>query len=181
MKKKINIFLKELNKSKDNQQLLPFYDDKNDLAIFHVGYIQSIFYDSILILTINEIGLEDGCVLLRFEDIYKVEKRSRYLDKMSVPKYSNKSSCLEPLSSKNGIYTVIEYCKISKILLSVKLIYQDYLIGFIEKSDDEIVLLSKYTKTGDFDGDVFIKIEDIQSFAFSREEENSLLKLIELK
>jgi hypothetical protein len=179
------LLIKELNNSRKKRELISVYDDKEDITNFYIGYIVEVFSNSILILSLDEFEQEDGYVLIRFADIFKIEKDSIYLDKVSsiiktkkIPELKFKLFRKDELL-ENGIDAVIAKCQKEKRLLSIKLIYMDYITGFIKKYDDDFIILEAYRNTGKDNGTVIIKYEDIQSLAFDRSEELSCLSLIE--
>lgn len=178
------LFIKELKNIKKNKSLISVYDDKDDISSFYVGYVIEIFSDSILILSLDEFEQEDGYILTRFIDIFKIEKDSIYLNKVSsiirminIPDVKFKILKKDDLLD-NGIDTIIRKCNKEKKLLSIKSIYMDYITGFIKEYDEEFILLKVYQNTGENNGIVIMKYEDIQSLAFDRKEELSRLSLI---
>lgn len=181
----MNILL--INKLKDikkDKSLISIYDDKDSISSFYIGYVIEIFTDSILILSLDEFEQEDGYVLIRFVDIFKIEKDTIYLKKASaiiriadVPnlkfKILEKDALLE-----NGIDTIILKCNKENKLISIKSIYMDIITGFIKEYDADFIILETYLNTGENNGIAIIKYEDIQSLAFDRSDELSLLTRI---
>jgi len=120
------LLIKELKNIKKDRSLISIYDDKDNISSFYIGYVIEIFSDSILILSLDEFEQEDGYILTRFVDIFKIEKDSIYLNKASsivrmtnIPdtkfKVLKKGDLLE-----NGINTIIAKCNKEKKLLSIK-------------------------------------------------------------
>lgn len=178
------LLIKELKNIKKDKSLISVYDDKDNISSFYIGYVIDIFLDSILILSLDELQQEDGYILIRFVDIFKIEKDSIYLTRVSSiinvgSIHSAKFKLLEKGDLlKNGIDTIIAFCNKDKKLISIKSIYMDYVTGFIKKSDEDFILIETYQNTGKNNGIAIIKREDIQSLAFDRKEELSCLSQI---
>lgn len=178
------LLIKELKKIKKNKSLISVYDNKDDISSFYIGYVIEIFSDSMLILSLDEFGQEDGYILSRLVDIFKIEKDSIYLNKASsiirmtnIPdtkfKVLKKDDLLE-----SGIDSIIAKCNREKKLISIQSIYMDCITGFIKEYDEDFISIETYQNTGENNGIAIIKYEDIQSLAFDRSEELSRLSLI---
>ena len=175
----MNILLNALNKSKTNKELLSFYDEKDNNNEFYIGYVSMIFNDSFLISSFDQEGEPDGYILIRYVDIYKIEKDTLHLKKFSSLYTGEKENFFENESTTNdGIDYLLLKLKSENCLLSIKLIYQDYITGFLSRFDDEFIIIEMYTNLGISNGKVIIKYEDIQSLAFGRKEEKTIFKLI---
>lgn len=181
------LLIKELKNIKKDKSLISVYDDKDDISSFYIGYVIEIFLDSILILSLDEFEQEDGYILIRFVDIFKIEKDSIYLNRVSsITSMASIGSTKFKVLKKgdlleNGIDTIIAFCNKNKKLISIKSIYMDYITGFIKESDEDFILIETYQNTGECNGIAIIKYEDIQSLAFDRREELSRLSLISKK
>lgn len=176
----LNVLLEE---SKKKQVLLSIYDNRNDIDKFYVGYIVDLFDDSILIYSYNENGEEDGYLLIRLVDIFKIEKESDYLNSLNI---LVKQNTLTIRSQNNkfkdggeeGIAKVVSLCHEQRILVTIKLIYEDFIMGYIAEEDDECLLIEKYLKNGSRDGYNLIWFRDIQNIHFDGKEEKNLIKLL---
>lgn len=172
-----------LDESQMKQTLLSIYDNKNDIDKFYVGYVAEIFDDSILIFSYNENGEEDGYLLIRLVDIFKIEKESIYLDSLNILIKQNVSSGGRQnkkfkKGGEGGIAEITSICHEQKILVSMKLIYEDFIAGYVVKEDDEYLLIEKYSKNGMRDGYSLIWFSDIQNIHFDGKEEKNLIKLL---
>lgn len=140
-----------------------------------------------LILSLDEFGQEDGYILSRLVDIFKIEKDSIYLNKASsIIRMTNILDTKFKVLKKDellesGIDSIIAKCDRDKKLISIQSIYMDYITGFIKEYDEDFILcilIETYQNTGENNGIAIIKYEDIQSLAFDRSEELSYLSLI---
>jgi hypothetical protein len=183
MKEK-SLLKKIINESKKHKLLLSVYDDRREVDNFYVGYVVEVFEDSILLDSFNENGDNDGCILIRLVDIFKIEKGSTYLKNLAFITNQLISGAVQQQRSfkeegKDGIVDVISACRKNKILVTVKLIYTDYIIGFITEEDEERYLIETYSKNGMCQGYSLIEYKDIQNIHFEGKEEKNILKLIE--
>ena len=181
---KVKDLLNELlDESERKQTLLSIYDNRDDIDKFYVGYIVEIFDDSILLYSYDENGEEDGCLLIRLVDIFKIEKESAYLNGLNILVKQNASTDRGlnnkfKNDEKEGIAEVVSVCHEKKILVTVKLIYEDFIAGYIVGKDDEYLLIEKYSKNGARDGYNLIWCRDIQNIHFDGKEEKNLIKLL---
>jgi hypothetical protein len=174
-----NLIRNVFEESKKTKLLLSIYQDCNDINKFFVGYVLEIFQDSILIDIFDEYGKNDGYLLLRLMDIIKVEKDSIYLNNLNKFIFIENAK-LDTLTAKgqNGIVDIISLCRKNNILLTIELIYDDFIIGFVSDEDDDYYQIETYSKDGLYQGKTFIKYTDIQRLHFLGNEEKNLLTLI---
>lgn len=181
---KVKDLLNELlGESQKKQTLLSIYDNKDDIDKFYVGYIVEIFDDSILLYSYDENGEEDGYLLIRLVDIFKIEKESAYLNGLNILVKQKDSTNREQNNKfrndgKEGIAEVISVCHEKRILVTIKLIYEDFIAGYIVEKDDEYLLIEKYSKNRARDGYNLIWFRDIQNIHFDGKEEKNLIKLL---
>jgi hypothetical protein len=183
MKEK-NLLKKIINESKKKKLLLSVYDNRSEVDNFYVGYVIEVFEDSILLYSLNEDGDNDGYILIRLADIFKIEKGSTYLKNLAFITNPLISDSVQQQRSfkeegKEGIVDITSVCKKNKILVTIKLIYTDYIIGFITEEDEERYLIETYSKNGICQGYSLIEYKDIQNVHFEGKEEKNILKLIE--
>lgn len=172
-----------LNESQEKECLLSIYDNKNDIDKFYVGYVVEIFDDSILLYSYNENGEEDGYLLIRLVDIFKIEKGSLYLTSFSyLIKQNDSTNRKQNWKVKNsweeGIAEIISMCHEQKVLVTIKLIYEVFIVGYVIEKDDDFLLIEEYSKSGMQDGHNLIYFRDIQNIHFEGKEEKNIIKLI---
>ena len=179
-----NIMINCFEESKLKQILISIFDDKDNVEDYHIGFVIEIFENSILIQTYDAYGNNDGLVLIRFIDIFKVEKETEYHKKMlsiitnQIRSNEKQFDFIIDKKDNDGIHNVIVHCKNNNILLTIKLIYAYYITGFIFQYDNQILQIKTYSKYGKYLGDTFIKFEDIMGIAYGRQEEIFTNKLI---
>ena len=174
------------DESKRNNTILSIYDNKNETEKFYAGYIVEIFDDSILMHSFNENGEGDGYLLIRKVDIFKIEWESIYLNNLNFLVKQNDHIYDEQHNKFrregiNGISEIISICKEYKILLTIKLIYEDYITGYIVEEDDEYFIVEIYSTDGMRNGYNLIEYRDIQNLHFEGKEEYNLVKLLNRK
>ena len=168
-----------------SNQLIAIYDDKNDNNKFHVGIIHKIYDESFVIKSFNLCGLEDGLILIRNTDVYKISKDNSYLRRLEVLIKNHdkiiKTKALNNLlnsEAQNGIENVLKECYNNDFVLVIKLIYDDKFIGKISHIDEEFIQLVCYSDYGEVEGVTLIKYEDIESVYFNGIEEKLITYLI---
>lgn len=183
MMKVKDLLNKLLDESQRKQTLLSIYDNRDDIDKFYVGYIFEIFDDSILLYSYDENGEEDGYLLIRLVDIFKIEKESAYLNGLNILVKQNASTNRDPDNKfkndgEEGIAEVASICHEQRILVTIKLIYDDFIVGYVVEKDDEYLLIEEYSKNGARDGYNLIWFRDIQNIHFDGKEEKNLIKLL---
>lgn len=183
MMKTKDLLSRLLNESQKKETFLSIYDNKNDIDKFYVGYVVEIFDDSILLYTYNENGEEDGYLLIRLVDVFKIEKESIYLTSLGYIVKQNASNNSKQNwkvrnNSVEGIAEIVSMCHKQNILVTIKLIYDDFIIGYVVEEDDDFLLIEECTKSGMHDGYSLIWFRDIQNIHFEGKEEKNLINLI---
>jgi hypothetical protein len=165
--------------SKKTKSLLAIYINKNEVDNFYVGYVVELFEDSILLDTFAEYGDNDGYLLIRLIDIFKVEKDSVYLNNLKTLINNNNEEKNETfiVDGQEGIVDIILICKSRRILLTIKLIYADYINGFVIEEDNDHFLIETYSKNGVYEGYSLINYVDIQNIHFDGKDEKKIMKL----
>jgi hypothetical protein len=167
--------------------LISVYENKNEVDVFHVGYIKEIYDDSFLIQSYNHKGVMSGFILIRNVDVFKISKDTIYLNKIDLiinnQQIINKQISLGYNTTNDnvgcGIEYIIENCKKEDILVTIKLIYEDKIIGKIIDYDDEYIQIGCYTEYGEKDGISLIEYSDIESIYFDGIDERIIKLLIE--
>ncbi|MDL2306276.1 hypothetical protein LJC72_13250 [Bacteroides sp. OttesenSCG-928-D19] len=109
-------------------------------------------------------------------DLFKIEIDTPYLKKI-IP-HLKKNTILQNKVQTDGIDYLLKECKSTNKILSLKLIYQDYISGSIISYDNNYVVIKTYTQLGEYRGKSIVKYEDIQNLAFERKEEKIISKLM---
>ena len=131
----------------------------------------------------DEMGVDDGFILLRFEDFFKIEKGSLYLKQLLKKSYFHPDFTLlsekKGLIHKDGINSMIDTCKSYSILVTIQLIYGDYITGIISDYDGKALSITVYSVQGFCAGVVLIKKEDIRGIAFERNKEREIAVFVD--
>ncbi|MBC8592940.1 hypothetical protein H8744_06660 [Oscillospiraceae bacterium N12] len=172
-----------LKQSRQERGILAFYDNVDDASCFIVGYVEVLFKNALLVATFDEMGVDDGFILLRFEDFFKIEKGSLYLKQLLKKSYFHPDFTLlsekKGLIHKDGINSMIDTCKSYSILVTIQLIYGDYITGIISDYDGKALSITVYSVQGFCAGVVLIKKEDIRGIAFERNKEREIAVFVD--
>lgn len=71
-----------LNELRNNKILVSVYTDMNNDEYFAVGYIIALTEKDVLMLNIGLYGEFDGYSVIKIVDIYRIEKESKYINKI---------------------------------------------------------------------------------------------------
>ena len=170
--------------SQKNKEIISIYSG-GDPDRFSVGYIKHVYKDALILHAFDNYGDDDGILLIRLEDINKIERQTAYLNKIRLlidPEEFLRSAsgtmCFDESNGSNdcGIYSVLVRCLDEGILLSLKLLFGDILTGYILEFDDEYLLLKIYTDDALEDGETLVKYEDISGISFYSKDHLAILK-----
>lgn len=94
------------------------YEDREETNEFYMGYIKAIFKKHIIIETYHRSGQFDGFAIIANENIFKVQKDTKYLEP-----YKNVKSAqmqMPELSSKGDtLYNFLQWAKENKKIVEL--------------------------------------------------------------
>lgn len=130
-----------------------------------MGYVTEVRDDYFLVAKIDDDGIADGYVIGLISDIYSVETKHKFLQRLEVLYQLKKQSHL-PLhvqSGENLMYDVIDLCEKDKLVAYLYVQDSDInypLVGFVKRKEKllELTALDAY---GEVSSTLYFKIEDI--------------------
>lgn len=156
---------KEMNRQQlerlDQSCIYEVYADKEETNEFYMGYIKAIFKKYIIMENYHRSGQFDGFAIIANENIFKVQKDTKYLEpyknvkspQMQMPELSTKG---DPL------YNFLQWAKENKKIVELTTVWDELIIGEIDVLDDELIAMNVLL-SDDFspDGECFIEFESI--------------------
>lgn len=163
-----NILFKLILKAKIEKQLIAISTDKDDTDKFAVGFVKNFDDTTLVLQAVDPEGTNDGLIIINIDDIYIVNIGDKYLEQLSLfhdkSNELSKEEIFEMTSNKKTVLflSIIEKCISEKLLISINLIYDRGIIGYINESDDEFISITNVTESGETDGVSCVKISDIE-------------------
>lgn len=162
--------------------LIAVYSDRNNYESFAVGYVYRLCDDKVIILNVGVHGEFDGYSVYYVNDIYRIEKDSKYLEKIKKLKnwdisdvfgIDNEDDCFKAVlvtALKTSTIIVIDCCDSG---FEVR--------GYVKEVSDTIVRLMQITEYGEQDGETAIRVDDINRIMISDVECTEIDRLHQLK
>lgn len=157
------------------------YTDCNDTSKFHFGMVTAINKKEIAIHMISPEGDDDGIIMMNVENVLRVEKNSKYIEKMKKLCCDKTIPIYDLLIQKDNIQmATLLFAFNNKQILSIELLNSGYndVVGYIESIDKDRCQIKQIDEYGDCDGISYIRIEDITKIAFLTQDEKRIMRLV---
>jgi hypothetical protein len=162
-----NLFLNILKQAKKQKKLISIYTDKDNTDKFSAGYVNDQIEEGVFLQSIDPNGFDDGIIFLNIDNIYIIDYDNKYLANLEqLHKNRDKLQAKNTFTFKRSegkclIEDVFNKCKDEKILITVKLIYDVGVTGFVKDLNEDDVCVNVITDDGEQDGLTYFKIEDV--------------------
>jgi hypothetical protein len=174
-----------LKKAVESKEMISIYTDISEQDYFSVGFLEKVTEEYFLMQHVTAEGLEDGHVVRRLGDIYRIDQGSQYERKLEILFDAQKqqhfdllsspivsaSPIARPSSSLEGgdlLAEVLEEAKGKQSMVTIKISDErresiDSILGFVTLVTDEIAEIAKVSHYGEDDGTVVIFLQDIEA------------------
>jgi len=173
---------KELEKCRNEQNIVLVFANQNDTESFLCGWIAEYSDKYVLIDRVTPKGRYDGYVVVKTEDIYRIEKNSMYEEKITL--LSNMNNIKRkykkiPKTSSDLLNDLSNFSQQNQHLVSVELCDSDKddTQGMIKSVSEDTVEVVCIDSCGRIDGESIIAREQISSFSCDDDYCATLLKL----
>lgn len=155
--------MKEIIEQAAREEIISLYDDKNDTAGFYCGKVCAINESYVLLDHFDKIGRYGGYVILKNENIYRVNRGSQYekaISNLEKAYLSKHDLTVNPLTLVNDL---LNYAKEKGLVLLIELCESgtDDIQGIIKDFDEKAVSLDCVDDYGNPDGTSTVFIEDV--------------------
>jgi hypothetical protein len=169
------IMLKQLEEAKNNKQLLELYRDLSDIEKFRAGKVLNANEEYTILADISADGLYDGFSLFITENIFQINKNTRYLKSLEILYETKKQNHFRfDVENEDLIQGFLEVAKNQELVVIVEISEEGTIQGLVKSIEDDIVVLSALTNDGVLDGETYVKKEDITCIACDNQEANCL-------
>jgi len=157
--------MKEILEKVGRQEIISLYDDKNSTTAFYCGKVYAMNEIHVLLEHFDSIGRYSGYVILKNENIFRVNRNGQYENAVSalekaLPEKHNLTarpstlvSDLMDYAKKEGLVVLIELCESAL----------DNIQGVIIEFNDEVITLDCVDDYGVPDGRSTIFFEDVSA------------------
>lgn len=160
------------------------YSDRYDIECFSFGFITNIDNDFVYINHITPNGEQDGLVLRKIKEIFKIEYGGEYENKLinlyKLKKQEHKSYFDKSLS--DGFNSLIRYIVKNKIIVTIAFGDIDNYseaTGFIERIENEKIYIKEVSFDARILGNLIINKNDILKLNCDTKEESDISLLFE--
>lgn len=179
-----NLFIKILTQAKKRKKLVAIYTDKDNTDKFSAGYINDQIEEGVFLQSIDPNGFMDGTIFLNIDSIYAIDYDNKYLANLEYL-YQNKDKLQEKntfeFKRSQANYLIedfLEKCSSEKILITIKLIYDVGVTGYVKTLSEDDVCINVVTDEGEQDGVTYFKVEDIERIYLNGLDQNRLKILL---
>lgn len=174
-----NVFYDELEKSLQEKEVIAVYMDPEYPESFLVCTVTSLFSDSAIFSCINKDGELNGFQASRLDEIYRIERGTRYIKKMESLA-GNKGDEVHFEEVEDGFRTLLRYALGQKRLVSVRLYDDDAydMTRYIRSIEGEKVVLENIDQYGLEDGISIFLLSDTTEINCDSIYEQKLYELI---
>ncbi|SFA99869.1 MULTISPECIES: hypothetical protein [unclassified Bacillus (in: firmicutes)] len=167
--------LKQLEEAKNNKQLLEIYRDLSDVEKFKAGKVLNVNEEYTILADISADGLYDGFSLIITENIFQINKNTRYLKNLEILFEAKKQNHFRfDVENEDLIQGFFEVAKKQALVVIVEISEVGTIQGLVNRIEDDIVVISALTNDGVLDGETFVKKEDITCITCDNQEANCL-------
>lgn len=167
--------LKQLEKAKNNKQLLEIYRDLSNVEKFRAAKVLNANGEYTILADISPDGLYDGFSLILTEKIFQINKNTQYLKNLDILYEAKKQNHYRfDVENENLILGFFDVAKKQDLVVLVELLEVARIQGFVKRIEDDIVVIAALTNDGVPDGDTYVKKEDITFIACDNQEANCL-------
>jgi hypothetical protein len=163
-------------------EFLEIYTDM-DSDSFGFGSVVAVDGENAVIANIEPSGEEGGLILYKVDDIFKVAKDTLYCKKMLRLMQAKKTEIpTEAFCGDDLILEILDIAKKNKKPVDIQICnsHKSDLWGFVKAYDKDILEISAVNFSGQADGTLFCRIEDITSIKYNAVEDRDILLFLDL-
>ncbi len=175
-----------LEELKENQKLCSLYINFQDTSKFVFGKILKIDEMHIIFFSFSPDGEYDGLLLIKIDNILRVEYDDLYTARMNRLINDKNFLCkfdIDSIENNNLIELLLNLLLKEKIIISIELLDSGTydIIGFVEEINENTCKISQVNDDGQDDGVTYIRINDITQISADSLDERRILRLLDFK
>lgn len=154
------------------------YTDREDTGRFSCGYIAAVTQDELLLSAVSPAGRYDGFLVVRTEDVFALERDSRYTDKIDrlYRARGQRHPAIEAGRGESLTAAVLRHAQREHTVVTIELWDSglDDVQGFVTALGDETVTIRQLDDGGRPDGKIEILPEAISALMCDEENRQAL-------
>lgn len=175
---------KILEELKENQKSCSLYINVQDTSKFVFGKILELNGMHIMFFSISPDGEYDGVLLIKIDNILRVEYNDLYSARMSKLIKDKNFSCkfdFISIENNNLVELMLNSLLKEKIIVSIELLDSSMydVIGFVEEINENICKIRQVNDDGQDDGITYIRMDDITQISADSSDERRILRLLD--
>lgn len=141
--------------------LVGIFSNPSNPDNFVVGYVIELLEDILILNSVDEIGSDDGLMVLFLKDIYAIDFDTRYLQNLEfIADGVNQNHKKYPFY--NDLLKIFAILHKENELLSIKHENDFTITGFVSQIHEESLTINNINDSGNVDGFTMIYIDDIE-------------------
>lgn len=171
-----------LNRSIMNHEIVQVYHDSSSPNSSAVGIVEYLGDRDIILKQFLSNGKNDGFKVLRMEDIFKVERNTKYVKTVEKLMALNNTTHDSLPSCENGFQILLTYAQVKQKIVSIELnSSREYdVTGYVDSIDDSCCTIAQIDEFGEDDGTAVFDLADITCMVCDGDVEQVLTVLHEL-
>lgn len=164
-----------------NKEPVAIYNDTNDRDDSYVGFVKAVTKEEVLLYAIDVAGLSNGFMVMKIDDIFRVEEDTNYIKKIHKL-YTLQDQKHEELICEKDTLTesLFHFAKTNNRVVNIDLFEEVRFFdacGLVEQTGDSVTI-NQYDIFGKRDGKNHVSTEDISIVRCCRFQDVALEKLI---
>jgi hypothetical protein len=165
-----------------NEFIAVYTDYENDR--FSFGKVIACDENYLIIHSIDPAGLENGLTLFRIEDIYKIERKTPYFEKLfALMKYKNVTLPTYNFISNDYLVELLNNAKSTNTVIGLQInnSHTRDVLGYITEINCNTCEIKQIDNYGEYDGLCTVDIDNITSIIYNNLEDRDAHFLYMLK
>jgi len=168
---------KILHAAKGIDKPLLLYKNREDTEIFHCGYVLDVTEKEVLMAHISSVGRYDGYILLRCEDLWRVESDDGYVAKThKLYKLRHQEHPAIDRHNASLMEDLLRFAQKHRLIVILQFLSSglENTTGFVANIHDGTIEIDRVNYEGNRDGKTYVHISDITRIDCDDDEASAL-------
>jgi hypothetical protein len=169
--------LNQLKKVEKSNELIEIYTKEGDLSKFLVAKVLKVSDEWVVVTTITTKGMYDGFLLIRLDDVLRLNFKTKYIEKANKLYTAKKQKHAQYNEVQEDLLLgFLEFAQLNNFIVSVQLLSsEDFDVqGYIKEIEKDLLIIETVNNYGEYDGESYLKLEDINMMTCDDEDDYCL-------
>ncbi len=180
------MIIEQMRTAKNNKDIVSIYSNYEDTEKFSVGRVLAVNDDDTVLYAYSPYGRYDGYLLKKTDSIFLIETGGSYLEKIAILSDKNCDDFkkeIRKFESSDLVNELLNFAQENSLIVSIELLDSGItdVQGFVDKSENESVIINAVDDYGYSDGTSAVNFRDITFISCDAEDERALKTLYEAR